>query len=266
MNDNSVVSTDQPATICDQNRRLVLGGLLLGSTVLGTLALTAPFVVGAIRSPLPFMATPGRKVRLALEFVQRRRAKQSKLTSTFVDLGSGDGEAVFQAVKSGYKCAIGIELNYTLYILSQFRRFVFCSSLERNRSSFYCKNFFYIAPSFLNKADTVMIFGVNSLMKSISELLAQNCQQGTYILAYRFLIPLENTLSKTTHDPPNKRMEEHHVDTYPRSNDKPPTFTTPTGSSIENLLKAKLVYDEEEMRVYECTSTRNPLNQQPTKT
>ena len=48
----------------------------------------------------------------------------SSSTSTsggiFVDLGSGDGEAVLQAASFGYQCR-GVELNFTMWAVSQVR-------------------------------------------------------------------------------------------------------------------------------------------------
>ena len=89
------------------NNRLWWGALMAGSTVLGTLALTAPFVLS--RPPLPYMATPGHKIKHALEFIQTKPGR--KQPGVFVDLGSGDGEGVYQAVRMGYQQAVGIELN-----------------------------------------------------------------------------------------------------------------------------------------------------------
>ena len=92
-----------------QRNNAVLG--MIGGSFLGILALTTPFVFMQLRSSLPYMATPTRKVERSLNFISQRiissrankkkidtdhRAKQlvnqknSKLS--FVDLGSGDGK------------------------------------------------------------------------------------------------------------------------------------------------------------------------------
>jgi len=104
----------------------------------------------------------------------------------FVDLGSGDGEAVYQALHAGYKQAIGVELNITLYLLSAMRRSLFWPIEYKQRSKFYYKNFFDYN---LQEAGTVMIFGVPSLMQPVSRKLANECKSGTLILSYRFLLP-----------------------------------------------------------------------------
>lgn len=193
--------------------RLWVGGCIAGATVLGTLALIAPFVF--TRSSLPYMATPGRKIRQALEFVKKTSETSSsskKKMDRFVDLGSGDGEGVYQAVLTGYKSAIGIELNRTLFKLSRIRRQFFWSADLRQRSSFLKQDFFSYD---LSNADTCMIFGVTPLMEPISRKLAKECVPGSHVLAYRFKLPLS-----TEKDP--------------------------------HLLQASIVYDVEEMRVYKC--------------
>jgi hypothetical protein len=182
-------------------------GLVAGSTVLGITALTAPFVF--LRSPLPYMATPKHKVRRALQHIDNK--VHNKRKGVFLDLGSGDGEAVYQAVQSGYRQVIGIELNWTLYCVSQLRRLSWKAD-QRNRTAFLCRDFFQ---EDFGRADTVMIFGVQPLMKPLSVKIGAECRPGTHILSYRFPFPL-------------------------------------FGDGEKGLLRAELIYDEEEMRIYEC--------------
>lgn len=116
------------------NTNLSGGMLVVGASMIGLIGMQFPFLF--IKSA-PYMATPARKVRDALKFIERKRniqppasfsisAKQSSPT-TFVDLGSGDGQAVYEAAKLGYK-AVGIEFNWTLWALSSLRRQFFWSS------------------------------------------------------------------------------------------------------------------------------------------
>ena len=205
-----------------QRRRLILAGVAFGGSVLGTLALTAPFVF--MRSPLPYMATPGHKVHKALMHLNQKHPE--KRGGTFVDLGSGDGEAVFQALQAGYQKVVGIELNYTLYAIAQLRRKFFWTPDQRLRSSFLCRDFFKYN---LKEADTVMIFGVNPLMKALSEKIKVECQPGTHNLSYRFLLP-------TVPDTCNHTLQEQEK----------------RGRETDALLRASIVYDEQEMRVYRC--------------
>jgi len=189
------------------SNRLLLAGLVAGTTVFGAMALMAPFVFS--KSPLPYMATPSPKVRKALEYLKQR----GHPCSLFVDLGSGDGEAVYQAVQTGYDKAVGIELNYTLALLARIRRRFFWSAEQRQRSSFLCQNMFQYN---IASADTVMIFGVKPLMEPLSQKLAHECRPGTMILSYRFQLPLADKKKR------------------------------------KDLLSAETVYEDQEMRIYNC--------------
>jgi hypothetical protein len=158
------------------------------------------------------MSTPRAKVYRALEKAIRN-GTTSGGRKTFVDLGSGDGEAVYQALQVGYDRAVGVELNLTLYLWSTCRRRLFWSEDERKRSQFRKQNLFDYS---LSDANTVMIFGVRPLMRPISQKLAIECKPGTHVLSYRFLLP-----------------------------------TAEPGVEGQQLLRAKLIADDEEMRTYE---------------
>lgn len=201
-----VKALDSPS-VPEINRNLQRGGVVVGSTIALILGLTAPFVF--LRSPLPYMATPGPKIRHALQFLGK--ANDPKL-STFIDLGSGDGEAVYQAARLGYR-AVGIELNFTMWAFSSLRRQLFWSKVEKANSTILWRNFFDYD---IGHANTVMIFGVTPLMKSFSKKIAAESQPGTDILSYRFGIPLANP----------KRPES------------------------SELLRANIIYDQQEMRIY----------------
>jgi hypothetical protein len=80
-----------------------------------------------------------------------------------------------------------------------------------------------------------MIFGVKPLMVSISQKLARECRDGTHVLAYRFPLPLAGE-----EDPNDNSSRVDKGRTRSANNKDPP------------LLCAKLIYNEEEMRIYEC--------------
>ena len=87
-----------------KNRSLIAAGFA-GTTVLGVVALTVPFVfLPTARKGLPYMATPAHKLQKALQFLQQRGRSHTNNSRppqqrVFVDLGSGDGEGVYQAVQ-----------------------------------------------------------------------------------------------------------------------------------------------------------------------
>jgi hypothetical protein len=179
-----------------------------------------------------------------------------------VDLGSGDGNVVYEAIRNAknqesnsyFTYAIGIELNFTMFLVSQLRRWCTWKQDEKRRSRFIwgdflqCKvtamgeSFWKLLSShpmanvensryLLESADVVYIFGVKSLMISLSEELASKCRPGTLIISYRFRLPL-------VHDPFLLTKEQRERDSICSQ------------SSI--LLRAKLIYDEEDMLIYEC--------------
>ena len=133
MTDDSLISSQTRGI----GSNLTSGMLVIGASVVGLVGMQLPFL---FIKHAPFMATPARKVRDALKFIDRKPNKllptsfsaSSKFPSprTFVDLGSGDGQAVYEAAKLGYK-AIGIEFNWTLWALSSLRRFFWPSEVKR---------------------------------------------------------------------------------------------------------------------------------------
>jgi len=223
-NADDAFSTQQMA------RRRLLAGVAAGTTVVGTIALIGPFVSPLLKkSPfLPYMATPPRKIQRALQHLN----KLNKGGGVFVDLGSGDGEGVHQSLRAGYRQAIGVENNFTLWAFSELRRRLFWSRDFADRSEFHLRDMFSYD---ISHADTVMVFGVRPLMHPISQKLARECRDGTHILSYRFALPMVSSSGKAagecTSSQPHQRAENL-------------------------LLQADLVYDEDEMRIFECRRDR----------
>ena len=289
----TTVTTDHSATTTSSspNSKSYVGVAIVGTTIVGTLVLTAPFVLQYTRSPLPYMATPKQKVRKALQFVatrtmatrnpkhavaippnqqhQQQHTKKECYHYNFVDLGSGDGEAVYQALQQRhpftYHQATGIELNSTLWALSQLRRWLVWGVEKRRRSSFFCRDMFTYpvcspparrqsshengAESTTIHSTTVMIFGVKPLMTAISQKLARECVEGTHILAYRFPLPLlESSYENDTDETNDSGSGSSKVPSGAMVKEKRANGTEDDAL----LLAARLVYDVEEMRVYEC--------------
>ena len=215
------------------------------------------------------MATPEHKVERALRFVSHRlnattnstalvngekvsrgTAYQATTPTTvtqstatrqlprqhrFVDLGSGDGTAVFTAASLDYQ-STGFELNPTLWLISSLRRLTQPSTIRRQ-----CKivmgDMFQspVVRSELKKADCVMIFGVNSLMSQIAALVQTECRSGSFIMSYRFRVPL---------------FEEELRKAKKKADDEDDAKLRISG------INASLVYEKEEMRVYELLKER----------
>ena len=204
-----------------------VAAVVAGGVIFGTITLTLPFIALPTRKGfLPFMATPGNKVRKALEFIasnsklKKSMGKREQRKQRFLDLGSGDGEAIYQAVqvrgadgKPQFRQAVGRELNPTLVLLSSLRRLTWTAD-QRSRSSFECSDF-WKRP--VDGFSTILIFGVKPLMLPLSLKLAAECKPGTYIMSYRFRIPLGDTVR----------------------------------DAAKTGIQAKMVYEEDEMRIYE---------------
>ncbi|KAL7510941.1 hypothetical protein ACHAXN_007856 [Cyclotella atomus] len=214
-----------------------------------------------LRSPLPYMATPRHKVERALKYLldkKRMRANtisitvhqkylksgsnntpapsttQNRMNGTqprFVDLGSGDGTTIFTASSLSYK-SIGIELNTTLWAISSLRRLFQTYNIRNNCSFIHGDMFQNTRMKYeLNRADCVMVFGVNSLMPKIADLIEKECQRGVFVMSYRFRLPLLEQCNAA--DDNRDEGGEHN------QKDK-------TG-----VIDASLIYQEEEMRIYE---------------
>jgi Histone methylation protein DOT1 len=229
------------------------------------------------------MATPGIKVRKALEFVMQQHRNDHNLIHhykksassgnnvsssssssnnsaaihninnlTFIDLGSGDGEAVWQATQLGYKHAIGIEINWTLVALARLRRRLFWTRQQQARSTFLYQDMLAAANSsgssasrtstdhYLSSCHACMIFGVQPLMETLSRKLARTCQPGTFVLSYRFQLPTQAQQAAST----TTTTTTTTTDTEQRSED--------------DLLNAKMVYNEQEMRIYKVLGSSTP--------
>ncbi|KAL3907081.1 MAG: hypothetical protein SGILL_009015 [Bacillariaceae sp.] len=173
-----------PAANKDQKLRIAAGGVFAGVSIL--VGLQFPFL---FPKSAPYMATPGPKIRHALKFLnETRRSRLTNVTQapTFVDLGSGDGQAVYEAARLGYR-SIGIEFNWTLWAISLIRRQLFWTPQQKALSSFLRSDFNSYN---LRDADTIMIFAIPKTMPILGTKIQTECRPGTEILAYRFGIPL----------------------------------------------------------------------------
>ena len=87
----------------------------------------------------------------------------------------------------------------------------------------YCADFF--ASSLPSDTTTVMVFGVTPLMTPLSIKLAKETRPGVFVLSYRFVLPIQESDDESTRD----------------------------------LLRAKLVYDYEEMRIYKVVGVASEM-------
>lgn len=199
---------------------------LIGGSFVTIFALTTPFITMQLKSSLPYMSTPKKKVEKALIFLSTRTKttiENSCKSNNFVDLGSGDGTAVLAASSLGWR-AVGIEMNPTLFLISSIRRLVHNQNIRTNSQLKFGDMFDEsISRDRLQNADSVMIFGVQSLMPRIAKMIERDCQPGCFIMSYRFRLPIANVTKDSDEGTKTKKSGLH----------------------------ASLIYDEEEMRIYE---------------
>jgi hypothetical protein len=208
---------------------MAASGMMAGITII--LGLQFPFL---FPKSAPYMATPGSKIRRALQFLNKVTTTGSQGKGrgvggkdppppVFVDLGSGDGQAVYEAARLGYH-AVGIEFNWTLWAISLIRRQMFWTTQEKSHSTFLRQDFHSYN---LHDADTIMIFAIPRTMPVLGTKIQRECKPGTYVLAYRFGIPLS--------------FENKDILTRD---------TVPIDHDHNIRLHADLIYDQEEMRIY----------------
>mmetsp|Transcript_12345 Transcript_12345/g.23137 ORF Transcript_12345/g.23137 Transcript_12345/m.23137 type:complete len:257 (+) Transcript_12345:33-803(+) len=231
---------------------------MIATTMIGTAALTFPFIMMQLRSPLPYMATPKKKVLVALEEISKRKyisynhhdknytpvsninvynknINKNNIHNPlrFFDLGSGDGETVLAAGSAGWK-ATGIELNSTLWAISSIRRWCSNKFIRSNCNFLWGDMWKYD----IRDADAVMIFGVKPLMPKIAKKISKECKSGTFVMSYRFCIPLLGSSASCT----LKKFENGSNEISSKGDDEAADF---------GLLAADLIYDKEEMKIYQ---------------
>ncbi|KAL7439367.1 hypothetical protein ACHAXM_009619 [Skeletonema potamos] len=238
---NINVLPQEDQTRSNTSNNIALG--IIGGGFVTIVALTSPFITMQLKSSLPYMSTPRQKVEKALTFLSNRNKRMiektyesknhldtTRITSrhaatanqekqlNFVDLGSGDGTAVLAAASLGWR-ATGIEMNPTLWFVSSIRRLLTNNKESRINSQLKIGDMFdaSTSQSILQKANCTMIFGVAPLMPRIANLIERECQPGCWIMSYRFRVPLATS-----------RLGGIH---------------------------AALIYDEEEMRIYELVNS-----------
>lgn len=124
----------------------------------------------------PFVPTSGRDIKAILEYAKLKRGQQ------FVDLGSGDGKMVIEAVKRYEVNGTGIEINPLLIFFSKLRaKFLKLTSAEFVRTDLY---------SFpLNNAHVIYLFLMPKMMDKVSEKVTRECGKGTLVISRAFELP-----------------------------------------------------------------------------
>ena len=145
--------------------------------VLGAVTLTAPFLIvpwlpRKVFGALPWLATGPVRCAAMLDAIP-----SAVRGARFIDLGSGDGEAVLAAARRGM-LAHGVELNPVLVALSRWR-----AAREGLSCTFRSGNLF---DEDVRNADVVFVFGVPPLMARIGDKLAAELPERAWVLTHKF--------------------------------------------------------------------------------
>lgn len=278
------ISTSTATSFKNLNMNVNGSMLVIGASVIGLLGMQVPFL---FIKHAPFMATPGRKIQDAIKFLNLQKAAVATSSTRttlrvsvsqaapgavapkpkppiFVDLGSGDGQAVYEAAKLGHT-AVGIEFNWTLWALSSLRRLLFWPLEVKRRSRFLLQDFSHYD---LKDANTVMIFAVPRTMPILGRKIQSECSPGTNIMAYRFEMPLATSISTGSSDSSSRsnvdvttKQQKKTTNTIKNGNgsgdknqedsDRTSDGNDETEDEDEDLrLRATCIYDREEMRIY----------------
>lgn len=114
---------------------------------------------------------------------------------TVIDVGSGDGRVLFEAVKKG-ATAIGIEINPYLVLYTRIRTFF---GPYRGLVTVLWKNLW---SANLSQADVVFIYLIPWKMDVLAEKLKKDLKPGTLVISNSFIFPRWKIIRKDT---------EHHV-------------------------------------------------------
>jgi len=144
----------------------------------------------------PYVRTKIRAMEVAFSSLKNVIPGQSFNSKTFADLGSGDGRAVIEAAKQGFRRARGYEINPFLYILSIMRSMVAvgptCYFSGRNKFGKETM-IFYSCGSFWHKnvseADVVFVYGLNPMMERLQQKLQNELAPGSYVVSHVFRFP-----------------------------------------------------------------------------
>jgi hypothetical protein len=131
---------------------------------------------------LPYQHTPQKKLKAAMSMITKHFTSRGINVNqlSFVDLGSGAGEAVIEAKRAGFLRSSGVEINPTLLLLSYFN----AARSGYLRSVSFTNHNLLTLP--LQKYNCVFMFGVKPLLEVMSPKLETEVAVGNVICLYRF--------------------------------------------------------------------------------
>jgi predicted NACHT family NTPase len=150
---------------------LIILSLCLTGIFLFSLILVIFDIIWFFKTKVPF----GRSnIKLVKEFLDKLDLENK----IFIDLGSGDGSIVFEAIKRGAK-GIGYEINPFLYYLSLIKGKI----LGHKNYYFYKQDF---RKANIQDADYIYLYLTPKVLNEISEFIFNNCKNNCKIITFDF--------------------------------------------------------------------------------
>ncbi len=136
----------------------------------------AIYSVGLLYSSVmgaPYVPTSKKQLKAILD---RAKLKESQV---FVELGSGDGRIVRQAVKQYGVRGIGVEINQLLVMLSRFyAKREHLKTIEFRRENIFATD--------LKKTDVLYLFLMPQLLRKLDGRFRNELKKGTLIISHGF--------------------------------------------------------------------------------
>lgn len=123
----------------------------------------------------PYVPTNGKFVEEILEEAKLKKGQ------TFVELGSGDGRIIREAVKKYGVKGVGVEIHLLLIWYSR----LMSKYQNLKNIEFLQKNFFKVD---LKKTDVLFLFLLPKTLTKLKEKILKECKKGTLIISHGFKI------------------------------------------------------------------------------
>jgi len=150
---------------------LIVCGLFLIGIFLLALILVIFDIIWFFKTKIPF----GRSnIKIVKEFLDNLDLTDK----IFIDLGSGDGAIIFEAVKRGAR-GIGYEINPLLYYLSLIKG----KFLGYKNFKFYKEDF---RKADIKNADYIYLYLTPRALNEISDFIFENCKEDCKIITFDF--------------------------------------------------------------------------------
>ncbi|VDD77919.1 unnamed protein product [Mesocestoides corti] len=150
--------------------------------------LLIPFISPAFRRVcLPFVPATTEQLSVVAQLLQHAETHAGRRIGRLVDIGSGDGRVVLYLLSdkklATLTTASGVELNRPLVWWS---RFAAWRQGHRDRATFHCRDLWKFD---LSQFQSVVVFGVDSMMKPLEKKLLEELSDQPVIVACRFPLP-----------------------------------------------------------------------------